>query len=101
MYPNDDNEKEKPLWKDPKRAVALNLTHCSKEYIFKLVEDYMGRMYMEKYNDSLVLFIQNVTHEEFIELVAGYSHWLEWGYFHLIIDPTYPRCRLLLTAKVK
>ena len=98
MHPDDEKE---PLWKDPKRAVALNLTLCSREYIFKLVEDYMGRMYMEKYNGALILFIQNVTYEEFIKLVAEYSYWLEWGKFCMVIDPPAPRCKLLLTAKEK
>ena len=102
MYPlADDKELEERLWKDPKRAVALNLSHCSKEYIFKLVEDYMGRMYMEKYHGALILFIQNVTYEEFARLVTGYSHWLEWGVFCMTIDPPAPRCKFFLTAKEK
>ena len=99
MFPNDDNEEEEILWKDPKRAIALNLSHCSKEYIFKLVEDFHGRYYMEKVNGFLMLFIQNVSYEEFTKLAAGYSYWLEWGRFHVIFDPPFPRCKLLLTAK--
>jgi hypothetical protein len=90
---------EKPLWKDPKGDVALNLTHCSKEYIFKLVEDFQGRYYVENWNGFLILYIQNVIYDEFARLVVGYSHGLECGYFHLIIDPEYPRCKYLLTAK--
>jgi hypothetical protein len=32
MYPLDDDKvDEQPMWKDPKRAIALNLTHCNKE----------------------------------------------------------------------
>lgn len=84
---------------DDKKNVTLNLSHCSKEFIFKLVEDYFGRYHMEKVNGFLMLFLHSVTYEEFIKLVAGYSYWLEWGKFHMVIDPPFPRCKLLLTAK--
>lgn len=100
MFPLPEKPAE-PQYKDPKRAVVLNLTHCSKEYIFKLVEEFFGRYWIEKTNGFLMFYVQDASYEEFTKLVAGYSYWLEWGKFHMIFDPPIPRCSILLTAREK
>ena len=95
MYPLN----EKPLFKDPKREIALNISHCSKEFIIELIENFYGRYYMEKSNGFLILRIQDVEFDEFAKIVAGYSFWLETGKFHMVFDPPFPRCKVLLTSR--
>ena len=102
MFPLSEKREESYAYQYQKRDIALNLSHCSKEFILKLVEDFYGRYSMEKMNGFLFLVVRNVNYDEFATLVAGYSYWLETGKFHMIFEPPlFPTCKILLTSREK